>query len=565
MNNPRQEYPRPQLVRPIWQNLNGTWNFEMDPGKSGRARGLPEAEHLRQEILVPFCPESKLSGIGCTDFMPCVWYLRTITVEQDWLLNHRRTLLHFGACDYRTEVWLNGHAVGSHSGGFVSFSFDLTDWLVPGENRIIVCAEDDLRSRQQPSGKQSRSYNSYGCYYTRTTGIWQTVWLENLPDAAIVTTRYTPLLAEQSLLIEAVCANAHGMTCKAEAFFAGRTVGSAEAVVSGKKAVLCLRLHELQLWAPGQANLYDLRLTLGEDSVESYFGMRDIVYQQGKLLLNGQVLFQRLVLDQGFYPDGIYTAADDEELKRDILLSQAMGFQGARLHQKVFEPRFLYHCDRLGYLVWGEYGDWGLDLAQAEAWQSFLPEWLQILERDYNHPALVGWCPCNETQEDQNQALVHMAVALTHAYDQTRPVIDTSGWTHVRGLSDLVDTHDYEQNPAVFQARYDKLMLGETVAMVNGEPDRPTFMSEYGGIWWCPAAADGWGYGERPRSEEEFLDRFSRLTRAILQNPNFCALCYTQLTDVEQEKNGLYTDRRHPKFDPQRIAAVLQEKAAIES
>ena len=562
---PRPEYPRPQFVRDAWLNLNGEWQFEIDQGRSGRARGLCGGKALKNRITVPFCPESELSGIGYKDFMAAVWYRRTVRLSEDWQQAGRRTLLHIGACDYATEVWINGASVGTHRGGYVAFSFDITALLREGENEIVVCAEDDLRGAAQPGGKQSTRYGSYGCSYTRTTGIWQTVWLENVPAAYIAETKCTPDVNASALLIEAVCKAAHGLTLKAEAFYAGRPVGAASARVDGERACLMLTVDELHLWSVEDPALYDLKLTLGEDKVESYFGMRSIVYQDGRFLLNGRTVFQRLVLDQGFYPDGIYTAPTDEELIADIRRSQAMGFNGARLHQKVFEPRFLYHCDRLGYLVWGEHANWCLDISRPEAYKGFLPEWLEILRRDYNHPAIIGWCPLNETQRDQDDDFVRALAALTRAFDHSRPYLDASGWTHVEGVSDLIDLHDYEQDPRVFAATLAKIAAGEEVKSPDGSLLRGiTFVSEYGGIWWSDKT-DGWGYGVRPQSAEEALARFKGLTEAILGCPAICALCYTQLTDVEQEQNGLYTYERRAKFDPAVISAILRQKAAIEA
>lgn len=551
---PRPEYPRPQMVRGKWINLNGLWNFEIDNGKSGKSRGLLEADVLEREILVPFCPESRLSGIGNTDFMDCVWYKRRFSLPKDWISEGRKTLLHIGACDYQTEVWINGKTAGAHIGGYSSFSFDITALLNSGENKITICAEDNLRTGNQPSGKQCHSYHSDGCYYTRTTGIWQTVWLENVANAYIAETKYIPCLDRQSLIIEATCCNAHGRQLKAEAFFNGKSAGTAAARVVGRIALLEINLNELHLWSNEEPNLYTLNLSLGDDEVESYFGMREITYNDGKFFLNGRPVFQRLILDQGYYPDTIYTAPTDEALATDIRLAQSMGFNGARLHQKVFEPSFLYHCDKMGYLVWGEQANWGLDLSRPEAWQGFLPEWLEILKRDFNHPAIVGWSPLNETQSNQNRHLIKILVDMTHAFDGTRPVIDASGWTHQDTLTDILDVHDYEQNPETFSKKFQVGMQGE----------HSTFVSEYGGIWWSTTEADGWGYGDRPKSREEVIKRYQGLTEALLNNAAVCAFCYTQLTDVEQEKNGLYTYDRKPKFDPEIIATINSQKAAVE-
>ncbi|NLB54594.1 MAG: beta-galactosidase [Lentisphaerae bacterium] len=566
MNIPRPEYPRPEFVRASWQNLNGEWAFEIDNGKSGRERELyKDYKKLSAKIIVPFCPESTLSGIGNTEFMECVWYSRSFNIPKEWKGDKRITLLHIGACDYRTQIWINGKNAGVHHGGYSPFSIDITDFIEQGENIIYVCAEDDLRSNKQPAGKQSRKYFSQGCSYTRTTGIWQTVWLENLPDTYIENTKYTPDISTATLYITAKCKNSNGKRLSATAYYQGNKMGIAEGIVSGGIARLTLKLSELWLWAPGTPNLYDLELVLGDDRVSSYFGMRSIAYENGKILINNTPVFQRLVLDQGFYPEGIYTAPSDEALQADIIRSLDMGFNGARLHQKVFEPRFLYHCDKLGYIVWGEHASWGLDISVPEAWRGFIPEWLEILKRDYNHPAIVGWCPLNETQNNQDPEFLRALANITRAFDDTRLYIDASGWVHVEGLSDILDTHDYEQDPAVFKAKYDLLAEGKDIALnEHNILAKPTFISEYGGIWWSDKDSSGWGYGTRPATIEEYISRYKQLTETLLCNPKICAFCYTQLTDVEQEVNGLYTYDRRPKADPAIFYAINTRKAAIE-
>jgi Beta-galactosidase/beta-glucuronidase len=553
MSIPRPEYPRPQFVRDSWVNLNGEWDFEIDFGMSGKERKLfEEDKNLNSKIIVPFCPESKLSGVQYIDFMNCVWYKKVINITGDKLADGKRTILHIGACDYETQVWVNGKSVGKHIGGYVAFSFDITDNLVVGDNTITICA-DDITRGNRPRGKQSHGYYSSGCDYTRTTGIWQTVWLETVPASYIAYTKYTTDIDKGMLYIEAECVNANGKTLEAEALFNGKCVGCDEVLVKGTIAKLAIKIEadELYLWSIEEPNLYDLKLTLCCDTVMSYFGMREIVYADYKMYINKKPVFQRLILDQGFYPDGIYTAPTDDELKADIQRSMDMGFNGARLHQKIFEPRFLYHCDKMGYIVWGEHASWGLNLSDLGAYQAFMPEWLEALRRDVNHPAIVGWCPLNETYKEQNQYLLRYIYDFTKNFDNTRPVIDTSGYVHV--ITDVVDCHDYDQNPETFKARYD-----ETAPELS-------FVSEYGGIWWQPANPEkGWGYGNRPGSEEEFIARYKGLTEALLFNPKMSAFCYTQLTDIEQEVNGLYYYDRRPKFDPKVIHAVTSQKAVIE-
>ncbi len=571
---PRSEYPRPQWERADWLNLNGTWQFEIDAGLSGEERGLSAGGALSQTITVPFCPESVLSGIGHTDFMPCVWYRRSFTLPDDW--RDKRLFLHFGAVDYDATVWVNGQRAGTHRGGYVSFSFEITRFAVPGQNVVTVRAVDDTRSPLQPSGKQSPQYDSYGCMYTRTTGIWQTVWLEAVPRAFIRSAKYFPDVNQGAVTIHArVDGEAEGCELAVKVLAEGRQVGRATvAVGTNGLAAFTLPLAERRLWQPGQPFLYDVEfaLTKGDqtvDQVQSYFGLRDVRIAGRKVLINGRPVFQRLILDQGFYPDGIYTAPTDAALKRDIELSMAMGFNGARLHEKVFEERFLYWADRLGYLVWGEYPNWGLDHSHPAAVERMLPEWMDEVQRDFNHPAIVGWCPFNETPTSQNPELLRAIYRATKALDHTRPVIDTSGYVHVE--TDIYDCHNYDQDPATFAAAYEPFKAGGDAWQNFPQHDapyqgQPYFVSEYGGIWWNPGQSDdkSWGYGNRPRSEAEFLARYKALTETLLFNPNMFAFCYTQLTDVEQEVNGLYTYDRQPKFDPELIRRINSQKAAIE-
>ena len=571
----RPEYPRPQCVRDPWLNLNGMWAFAFDPGCSGVARGLPAAESLPREIVVPYCSESRLSGLGDIDFHPAVWYRRSFTLPEDW--DGRRVLLHIGASDHDTTVWVNGHEAGRHVGGYTPITCDITSWLRRGENNLVISAQDDTRSPWVLSGKQCPDYYSRRCHYTRTTGIWQTVWLEAVPDTYIQEVRLTPSLEGGFVLVELTLGGRPSRgSLHAMAQLDGFDVGQAEARFIGQHATLTLPLEAVQAWGPGHPTLYDLTLTLdalgGRDVVQSYFGLRSVALSDHAILFNGKPLFQRLVLDQGFYPDGVYTAPSDEALRCDIEISQGLGFNGARLHQKLFEPRFLYWADRLGYLVWDEFPNWGLDIRDAKALAVFAPQWLEAMRRDYSHPSVVGWCPFNETQPDQDPTVVQTIYRLTKALDRTRPVIDASGYQHVE--TDIYDVHNYEQDTARFASFFAPMAAGGEPFRNRPELDapyrgQPYFVSEYGGIWWNPQQSDdrGWGYGGvagRPRSEDEFLARYRQLTETLLRHPRMCALCYTQLYDVEQEVNGLYTYDRRAKFDPALIRAINAQQAAIE-
>ena len=569
---PRPEYPRPQWVRADWLNLNGEWEFAEDPDLSGEEGGWASGRPLAGRIVVPFAPESRLSGIGKTDFMPCVWYRRVFRVPETW--EGKRVLLHFGAVDYEASVWVNGRLVGEHRGGYSPFHFDITQHLRAGDNELVVRAVDDTRSPLQPSGKQSDRRESYRCLYTRTTGIWQTVWLEAAPQVRLDRARLVPDLDGRRLLLRVwVEGGGGGFVVAAAAQSEGETIAADEAPADGGAATLVLGLPEVRPWSPEDPFLYHLEVTLRGgaetvDRVESYFGMRKVHLAPPAIHLNHRPVFQRLVLDQGYYPDGIYTAPDDTALRRDIELSKAMGFNGARLHEKVFEPRFLYWADRLGYLVWGEYPNWGLDHSHPEALERMLPEWLEVLARDFNHPSIVGWCPFNETPADQRPDLLRTIHRATKAIDPTRPVIDTSGYVHVE--TDVDDCHSYEQDPEKFAALFRDFAAGGAPYR-NSEHDaphrgQPYFVSEYGGIWWNPGQKDdrAWGYGDRPTSAEEFLSRYRALTETLLNHPRMCGFCYTQLYDIEQEVNGLYTYDRQPKFDPAAIRAINEQKAAVE-
>ncbi len=568
---PRPEHPRPQFFRPSWMNLNGPWQFAIDPGNSGRAQGWVD-KALPGTIQVPFCPESRLSGVEHKDFMAAVWYRRTFTLPED--AAGCRVLLHFGAVDYRCEAWVNGRSAGVHEGGYASFSFEITGALTPGENTLVVCAQDDPLHGRQPLGKQSTRYESYGCCYTRTTGIWQTVWLEWVPQAYIRSIRMYPDAANGRLYLDALIdGGAPDMALSAGASFAGQEEGEARARLDGSHARLMIQVKNKRLWNPGDPNLFDLKLTLEKqgrtvDAVDSYFALRSVSFDGKKCLINGRPVFQRLVLDQGFYPDGVYTAPSDDALRGDIELSMAMGFNGARLHQKVFEQRFLYWADKLGYLCWGEMPSWGMDPARPHTLPIFLREWLEVIGRDFNAPSIVGWCPFNEVWGESGEGLREMTLQMTYratkAADATRPCIDTSGGLHAE--TDIYDIHDYEQDPDVFARRY---APGETLYDPFAGRQRydgvsPMFVSEYGGIRWTDDQ-NGWGYGQAPATREEFLARYEGLTRALLRNPGHMGFCYTQLTDVEQEQNGLYTFDRRPKFPPETIARINMLPAAIET
>ena len=572
MNIPRPEHPNPQFERKSFENLNGIWEFEIDKSVSGADREIYKQEHFSREILVPFCPESKLSGIGDIDFLNSVWYKRNVNIKD----TSDRVVLHIGACDYLTTLYVNGTKVGTHQGGYTSFSFDITDFVNPGENTLVINAFDDTRDTKHPSGKQSATnYYSHSCFYTRVTGIWQTVWLEYVPQTHIKSVKYYPDAANGKLNIKAlVCGNAQ---FTATAYYDSKEVGKASGINNGPNVDLTIDLSEIHLWELGNGRLYDLELTYGDDVVKSYFGLRNVCLDGYKFVLNGKTVFQRTVLDQGYNPDGLYTAPSEEHMINDIQIALDAGFNGARLHEKVFEPRFLYHCDKMGYMVWGEYANWGTDHSRTDVLATYLREWQEAVERDFNHPAIIGWCPFNETWDingrKQDDELIEMVYKTTKLLDTTRPCIDSSGNFHV--ATDIFDFHDYIQEVYVFVEQMKKLededILIDQVARNPLYPDRqkytggPVFCSEYGGIKWdIELDIESWGYGNAPKTEEEFVARYKGLTEALMSNSKMLGFCYTQLYDVEQEKNGLYTYDRKPKFDMKIFKEINMQKAKIE-
>ena len=572
---PRDEYPRPALVRgeDSWVCLNGKWAFAFDFGKSGRERGMIDGGDYPLTITVPFAPESKLSGIEYTDFIAAVWYRRSFAVPQGFSAAESRLLIRFGAVDYRAEVWINGKSAGTHRGGYTPFAFDITDLVTEGENVVTVCAEDDTRDPMIPSGKQCPARENIGCMYDRTTGIWQTVWLEVVPRTYVRSLRMTPDVDGEKLDVTVFLAGDRDVSeISAFASLDGEAVSSVAVPAEGTVVRLTVPVPSPKLWDLGKPVLYDLMLTAGADRVLTYFGMRKVALDDRAFRLNGRRVFQRMVLDQGFWPDGIYTAPSDDELRADVERAMAVGFNGARMHMTIFEPRYLYWADRLGYMVWGEYPNWGLDDREPGALLAMLPEWLEEMERDYNSPALIGWCPFNETNQEKNAEFLAAVYTATKAIDPYRPVIDTSGNTHC-GVTDVYDVHDYEQKPEVLRANLAEMTdptkpWHNSLNPVSYEHDRPLFISEYGGTRWLIDADPNdpaWGYGDAPRSLEEYYARLKGLTDAMLDCPEVMGFCFTQLTDVFQEKNGIYAFDRREKFDRETIRAIFSRPAAIEA
>ncbi len=585
MNIPRPEYPRPQFQRDAWLNLNGEWTCRFDPGRSGFEQNWQSVHGFEQKIQVPFCPESKLSGIGHTDFIDMMWYHREIAVPAAWV--DKRILLNFGGIDYECEVFLDGIAVGGHTGGSSPFGLDLTGCAIHGRNHhLVIKVRDNLRDGNQAFGKQSPWFKSQRCNYTRTTGIWQTVWMEAVDIGGLSKCRIVPDFDGGKLVFTPVfyCpVRANQLHIRISA--SGEEV-AATIVGCANGVPVALAIPDPVAWEPGNPFLYEVvyevRSEAGEvlDRVESYAGLRKIHIEGERMFLNNKPLFVRLVLDQGFYEDGLWTAPSDEALKHDIELSMEAGFNGARLHQKVFEERFHYWADRLGYLTWGEFSDWGIgfwkhfrETAPADyqlGFRNYLAEWTAVVERDWNHPSIIAWTPFNETNGymdwAEHRRIIGDVYELTRTLDPTRPVNDTSGYVHVR--TDIWSVHLYQQD-TVELAKY--LKPDDFPVFCTSPKERPAYrgqpyiVDEYGGVKYIPEdrqafADNSWGYGQAPASQAEAFGRIRDLTAALVARPEVSGYCYTQLTDVEQEQNGIYNYDRSSKFDMAEIFKVFSAK-----
>ena len=549
----------------------------MDFGSSGEQRGWTNTKGLSKKITVPFCPESELSGIGYTDFIPCVWYQRNINIPAEW--NGKKILLHFGAADYETKVYVDGKMVGEHKGAGSSFNFDITSYVKAGQQaNLVVRVYDNLRGGMQPGGKQCTALYSAGCSYTRVTGIWQTVWMEAVNEQALKNVFAIPDIDQQQLVVRPEFYNeGNNNTLTVEVKDGKKTVAKRTAQASNQSTIV-LPIKNAHLWSPEDPYLYDVKYTVknaqGEviDEVSSYMGMRKVHISGGYFYLNNKPYFQRLVLDQGYYPDGIWTAPSDEALRQDIEMSKAVGFNGARLHQKVFEERYYYWADKLGYLTWGEEASWVLNINNELAVRNFLTEWAEIVVRDRNHPSLVTWTPLNETWNATPGVYVRFVndlYALTKAIDPTRPINDASGDSHVK--TDIWSVHDYTREP-------DKLIANHTIKagvepyrnmkdkdFLSNYAGQPYMVDEFGGLPWIPKEerANSWGYGANIDTVEEFYSILEKEIDALKACKHVVGFCYTQITDVEQEKNGIYYYNRKPKFDTARVKAIFEKIPSI--
>ena len=585
----RKDYPRPQFVRDSFVGLNGEWKFRFDDENRGETERWFEEMESCLRIEVPFTYETRKSGIGDEAFHPCVWYERTAEVG-DYPFKDHKLMLHFEGSDFLTKVWIDGTYAGEHQGGYSRFSFDITNLVSSGNFRITVKVED-LKDRQQPRGKQRWVKENFECWYVQTTGIWKTVWMEYVPTVCLQSVKMTPCLTERKLELEyhldmPWTLEAREVAVEAAVSFEGRLIAThvvtVEKDMAWEPVLTSVSLEKaedqspwgIHTWTPDKPELYDItfQVIVGErvwDVVESYFGMREIRIDGQNILLNGVPLYQRLILDQGYWEDSHLTPPDEAALIEDIDKIRAMGYNGIRKHQKTEDERFLSLCDRKGMLVWSEAP--AAYLFSDSAVELFTTEWMQIVRQFYNHPSIITWVPFNESwgisqvkRKRDQQHFTEAVYHLTKSMDPFRPVIANDGWEHT--VSDILTFHDYEEYGDRLKNRYIQCRDGILANQVYHSGFRsafaghftyhgqPVIISEFGGIAFD--GNTGWGYGSKVAGEKEFLERFDSITTAVKEIPYVCGYCYTQVTDVQQEVNGLMDSRRQFKADPDKIREI---------
>lgn len=577
-------YPRPQLRRRQWQSLNGPWDFAIE---AELAWGKPDQVQWDHTIQVPFAPETPASGIGDTGFFCACWYRREIEVTPP--AAGERLILHFGAVDYEATVWVNDAIVRRHQGGYTPFEADITDFLVPGGRQtIVVRAEDDPQDLAKPRGKQDWQLEPHSIWYPRTTGIWQTVWIEKVPATHLRKLLWTPSLERWELGLEVSVRGSSGENLRLHATL---RVGD-HLIADDSYAVIASEVHRRialsdpgiddsrnnLLWSPAHPTIIEANLQLrGDDDelideVQSYTALRTVGTQGDKFVLNGRPLPLRMVLDQGYWPNTGQTPPDDEALRRDVELAKAMGFNGVRKHQKIEDPRYLYYADYLGLLVWEE-------MPSAYRYtrtsiERVTRQWPEAIERDSNHPCIIAWVPFNESwgvpdlpespaQRHYVQALYH----LTRTLDPTRPVVGNDGWESV--ATDIIGIHDYEDHPERLAKRYavsseltsflEKARPSGRLLVLAGQKHagQPLMLTEFGGIALSEDHEATWGYS-RSENAREFGEAYAKLLAAIRSQPVLAGFCYTQFADTYQETNGLlYADRR-PKIPLIEIALATR-------
>ncbi len=578
----RKEYPRPQFVRNNWENLNGVWDFAFDDNKKGEEEEWFCSFPLGREIVVPFSYETKLSTVEEEGSHEVVWYHRKLRSTNKELLEHDR-ILHFEGCDFHTKVWINGKYVGEHKGGYARFSFNITKLLKEGENDITIKVTDCL-SLEQPRGKQRWEKENYGCWYIQTTGIWKTVWTELVPKFHIDRIKMTPACREDSLELEVDLTGEIREDHLIEITVTFKEAFINKIYLSIKDTHLTARMDVsskhasvfgVHYWSPENPDLYDISFQLLHnhqviDEVKSYFGMREIRIEGSNILLNDAPLYQRLILDQGYWKDSYLTPPDEEAILEDIDKIMALGYNGVRKHQKTEDERFLYWCDVKGVLVWSEFPS-AYRFTDCAA-EQVIKEWMEVVKQNYNHPCIITWTPINESwgvgqigTDLRQQKFTEAIYYITKTFDPYRPVIVNDGWEHT--ISDIITLHDYEESGERFFERYmnhSKEILSSEIAH-NGYRNafargyqykgQPIILSEFGGIAFNNEE-HGWGYGNKVNSKDEFLKRFEEITLAIKKIPYLCGFCYTQVTDVQQEINGLMDMDRNFKVDPEVISNI---------
>ena len=584
-------YPRPQLVREQWQSLNGHWKFTFDDC----CNFIHPTEPIpwQHQIVVPFPPESQASGIGDRGFHPVCWYER----EFDLAPGDQRVLLHFGAVDYSARVWVNGFLVAEHEGGHTPFCADITQALrAAGPQLLTVRAEDDPHDLAKPRGKQDWQLEPHSIWYPRTTGIWQTVWLERVGRTYIGQVRWTPHFAGFEIGNETVVAGdkLDGLSVEVKLWHGDKMLADDRYMVVGHEANRRIGLsdpgiddsrNEL-LWSPERPTLLQAEITLWQgtrvlDRVRSYTALRSASITRDRFMLNGRPYPLRLVLDQGYWPDTLLAAPNDEALRRDVELAKAMGFNGVRKHQKIEIPRYLYWADRLGLLVWEEMPS--AYRFTTTAIKRTVSEWTQVIERDYSHPCIIAWVPFNEswgvpdlTSLQPHRNAVEALYHLTRTLDPTRPVIGNDGWE--ASATDILGIHDYDSQPEHLAQRYGSLVRadevvdrrrpGGRVLTLDGYPHRgqPIVLTEFGGIAFikCPSSAQtrAWGYATAA-DQEEFHSRYRALMDVVNDIGMFSGYCYTQFADTFQEANGLLCADRTPKLPLEVIAAATRKEPPV--
>lgn len=580
--------PNPQFVRLPFVDLCGTWDFAYDDHDIGLAqRWFEDASGFDRKVTVPYPPESALSGIGDESFHPVCWYRRTF--QDPRAGDDRRILLRFGAVDYAATVWVDGAYVGGHEGGSTPFALDITDAVDSNREDHVVTVRvvDDPHDLEQPRGKQDWLSEPHTIFYRRTSGLWQPVWLETSPKVRIEDIRWTFDRARWSVGIEVSLNTAlpAGSTVTALVELEDGHLASGTWSTSGRsvRGSLDLRansslesLHQL-LWSPESPNLLHARVTVetaggNRDEVLTYTGLRTVETSERGVLINGRPVFQRLVLSQGFWPESHLAAPSRDAIEREVDLILALGFNGARLHQKPEDPRLLFEADRKGLLLWGEIGN--AFRYSDRAIDRHAREWREVVVRDRNHPSIIAWVPFNESwgiedvghRPDQQHA-VHAAYHATHALDGTRPVIGNDGWENVAG--DIVTAHDYSWDPghldhlfgpdATPQRMRDEYRAGHR-RLTAGDfsmDHKPVILSEFGGVSFAPEEDQSWyGYGS-VRTGDEFIERLDALVGAVQDSPAIAGFCYTQLTDTLQETNGLLDEHRVPKTDIETLRGII--------